>query len=56
MPGGASGASGGGEAILTKTGKTWLDAYTNFRREVERAVSKAFESHIEPLARQGKAG
>ncbi len=46
------GGAGGGEAILTKTGKEWLEGYTSFRRDVERAVSEAFESYIEPLVRK----
>ncbi len=46
------GGAGGGEAILTEPGKLWLEAYSNFRSDVERAVSNAFESHIVPLLRQ----
>lgn len=43
------GGAGGGEAVLTDAGKAWLKAYTEFRSEVERVVSRVFASRIAPL-------
>ncbi len=50
------GGAGGGETILTEAGRMWLEAYSKFRSDVERTVSKAFGARIEPLLRQGDSG
>lgn len=39
----------GGQTILTNQGKKWLNAYTKFRRDIEKAVEKAYEKHIKEL-------
>jgi len=49
------GGVGGGEAVLTATGRMWAEAYRRFRSEVERATAEAFESHVEPLLRQAES-
>ncbi len=47
------GGSGGGESRLTDAGKKWLEAYSTFRAEVERAAAAAFETHIKGLVTGG---
>ena len=39
----------GGQTILTGDGKKWLNAYAKFRGDIEKAVGKAYEKHIEKL-------
>ena len=39
----------GGQTILTSDGKKWLSAYAKFRGDIEKAVGKAYEKHIEKL-------
>ncbi|MBN1593543.1 MAG: LysR family transcriptional regulator [Candidatus Coatesbacteria bacterium] len=45
------GGSGGGETLLTETGKAWAQGYSSLRSEVEKTVSIAFERHIVHLER-----
>ncbi len=40
----------GGQTTLTGQGAKWLKAYAGFRRDVEKAVDKAYKKHIEELA------
>jgi len=40
------GGRGGGETTLTNAGKAWLRGYSDFRSDVQKAVSSAFEQHI----------
>lgn len=44
------GGSMGGQTVLTEQGKKWVQAYTKFRGDIERAVDKAYEKHIKALA------
>jgi molybdate transport system regulatory protein len=39
----------GGQTTLTSDGKKWLKAYAKFRGDIEKAVGKAYEKHIEKL-------
>jgi molybdate transport system regulatory protein len=39
----------GGQTALTEQGKKWVDAYTRFRGDIERAIEKAYERHIKEL-------
>ena len=41
----------GGGTILTGEGEKWVKAYAKFRADVEKAVGKAYEKHIEGLLR-----
>ena len=41
----------GGRTGLTDRGKKWLQGYTRFRGDIERAVEKAYKKHIEGLVR-----
>ena len=41
----------GGKTILTGKGKKWVKAYGKFRSEIEKAVEKAYEKHIQELLR-----
>jgi molybdate transport system regulatory protein len=41
----------GGRTELTKQGKKWVDAYTRFRSDIEKATEKAYEKHIRELAK-----
>lgn len=41
----------GGKTILTSEGKKWVKAYGKFRSEIEKAVEKAYEKHIQALLR-----
>jgi len=45
------GGSTGGKTVLTKNGRKWLEAYTEFRRDIEAAVEEAFEKRIKGLLR-----
>ena len=40
------GRSGGG-TCLTDAGKKWLEAYAGFRRDIEKAMEKAYRKHLE---------
>ena len=39
----------GGQTTLTEQGKKWVEAYTNFRSDIEKAVEKAYQKHIKAL-------
>jgi molybdate transport system regulatory protein len=39
----------GGRTTVTEQGKRWVRQYTKFRRDVERAVEKAYGKHIKEL-------
>jgi molybdate transport system regulatory protein len=39
----------GGRTGLTTQGKKWVKAYTKFRRDIEKAVEKAYQKHIKGL-------
>jgi molybdate transport system regulatory protein len=41
----------GGQTTLTEQGRKWLKAYTRFHSDIEKAVEKAYEKHIEALLR-----
>ena len=41
----------GGKSSLTRQGKKWVDAYTRFRSDIEKAVAKAYERHIAELVK-----
>jgi len=41
----------GGRTALTEQGKQWVDAYTKFRGDIEKAAEKAHEKYIKELAR-----
>jgi molybdate transport system regulatory protein len=41
----------GGRTILTEEGKKWLQAYTSFRSDIEKAAGKAFTKHIGRLVK-----
>ena len=41
----------GGRTALTEQGKKWIDAYTRFRGDIEKAVEKAYEEHIKELVK-----
>ena len=41
----------GGQTVLTEQGKKWVDAYTRFRSDIEKATEKAYEKHIRELAK-----
>ena len=43
------GGSTGGRTGLTDQGKKWVGAYSKFRGDIEKAVKKAYEKHIEEL-------
>jgi molybdate transport system regulatory protein len=43
------GGTTGGRTTLTEQGEKWLKAYTRFRSDIEKAVEKAYEKHIEEL-------
>jgi len=40
----------GGQTALTGHGRKWLKAYAGFRRDIKKAVDKAYKKHIEELA------
>ncbi len=39
----------GGKTTLTSQGKKWVRAYTRFRRDIEKAVARAYKKHIAGL-------
>ena len=39
----------GGKTTLTNEGKQWIKAYSKFRTDVEKALGKSYEKHIEGL-------
>jgi len=41
----------GGQTTLTGQGVKWLKAYAGFRRDVEKAVDKAYKKHLDELAK-----
>jgi len=41
----------GGRTELTEYGKKWVDAYTRFRSDIEKATEKAYEKHIKELVK-----
>ena len=41
----------GGQTTLTEQGKKWVKAYTRFRKDIERAIEKAYEKHIKELVK-----
>ncbi len=41
----------GGQTTLTEEGKKWVNAYTRFRTDIERAIEKAYEKHIKELVK-----
>jgi molybdate transport system regulatory protein len=43
------GGTFGGRTELTEQGKKWLEAYTRFRSDIEKATEKAYEKHIKEL-------
>ena len=45
------GGNRGGRTILTDEGKKWVEAYSKFRADVEKAVEKAYGKRIEGLLR-----
>lgn len=45
------GGNWGGQTVLTDEGKRWIEAYTKFRADIEKAVEKAYEKHISELLR-----
>ncbi|HUT04734.1 MAG TPA: LysR family transcriptional regulator [bacterium] len=48
------GGISGGETRLTEAGRVWLEAYSEFRSDVDDAISSAFTAHIESLERRNK--
>jgi molybdate transport system regulatory protein len=45
------GGLAGGKTTLSGQGKKWLKAYERYRRDIERAVEKAYIKHIKGLAK-----
>lgn len=43
------GGSMGGQTTLTSEGKRWVKAYTRFRNDIEKAVEKAYRTHLKGL-------
>jgi molybdate transport system regulatory protein len=43
------GGNQGGQSTLTEQGKKWVEAYTKFRNDVEKATEKAYQKHIKEL-------
>ena len=39
----------GGRTTLTEHGKKWVEAYTGFRRDIAKAVEKAYTKHLKEL-------
>jgi molybdate transport system regulatory protein len=39
----------GGKTTLSKQGKKWVKSYERYRRDIERAVEKAYIKHIRGL-------
>ena len=45
------GGAEGGRTVLTEQGKKWVNAYTRFRGDIEKAAGKAYEEHIKELVK-----
>ncbi|MBN2271516.1 MAG: LysR family transcriptional regulator [Sedimentisphaerales bacterium] len=45
------GGSKGGQTVLTAVGKSWVEAYMQFRQDVEKAIAKAYRKHLLELTR-----
>ena len=45
------GGNTGGQTGLTVQGKKWVEAYTKFRGDIEKAVDKAYEKYIKELVK-----
>ncbi len=43
------GGRSGGKTSLTAKGKKWVEAYAKFRSDIEKAVVKAYQKHINGL-------
>lgn len=43
------GGKAGGTTRLTPLGKQWLDAYANFRTDIDTAMFAAYDKHIKEL-------
>ena len=43
------GGNMGGRTTLTEQGKRWVKTYARFRRDVEKAVEKAYRRHLGEL-------
>jgi molybdate transport system regulatory protein len=41
----------GGQTVLTAAGKSWVEAYTQFRQDIEKAIAKAYRKHLLELTR-----
>ena len=41
----------GGRTVLTEQGKKWVNAYTKFRGDIEKAAKKAYEKHLKELVK-----
>jgi molybdate transport system regulatory protein len=41
----------GGKSNLTQQGRQWVEAYTRFRGDIEKAVEKAYKRHIAELVK-----
>jgi molybdate transport system regulatory protein len=39
----------GGRTVLTERGEKWVEAYTKFRNDVEKALEKAYQKHMKGL-------
>ena len=48
------GGNMGGRTALTKKGKDWVNAYTKFRSDIEKAVEKAYKKHLKELLKCSK--
>jgi len=44
------GGLAGGQTTLSKQGKKWIKAYERYRRDIGKAVEKAYLKHIKRLA------
>lgn len=45
------GGSAGGTMRLTAMGRRWVEAYAQYRNDVETAIGRAFATHLEELMR-----
>jgi len=45
------GGNRGGRTILTSQGKQWVKAYAKFRADIEKAVGKSYEKHINGIVK-----